>query len=72
MFWVNESKTGKERNMVIFKDKSIDNHIESSRRDLFIDMVVKKFIFQSNLSTLLAPAYLKLKNRYKTTYNRFF
>jgi len=37
-----EGKTGKERNLVIFKDKSIKiaTLIESSRRDLFIDIVV--------------------------------
>jgi len=37
-----EGKTAEERNLVIFKDTPMNDHIlmESSRRDLFIDMVV--------------------------------
>jgi len=34
----------------------MNNHIESSRRDLFIDMIVDSFIFNNNLITL-APCF---------------
>ena len=49
----NEGKTGKERNLVIFKIfLRITVSIESSRRDLFIDMVVDRF---SNVTQLRSP-----------------
>jgi len=40
-----EGKRGEERNLVVFKDTSwITISMESSERDLFIDMVVDRFI----------------------------
>jgi len=46
-FFRYEDKIGKERNLVIFKDTPIIIiSMESSRRDLFIDMAVDRFIFK--------------------------
>jgi len=49
---------------------SITRLIESSRRDLFIDMVVQKFIFKNNLITLLSRFTFHTRNRYRNTQNR--
>jgi len=45
-----DGKTGKERNFVFFKNYLFNyEHIESSRGDPFISMVVQKLILKNNL-----------------------
>jgi len=46
--------TGEERNLVIFKKNLYELTLSmvSSRRDLFIDTVVDRFIFKNNQITL--------------------
>jgi len=48
-----EGKTGEGHNLVIFENFPINKRIESSRRDLSIDMVVHWFIFETNQITIM-------------------
>jgi len=50
-------------------NQSVTMLIESSRRCLCNDMVVKGFSFK-NSNYALFPFYLKTQNRYRTTQNR--
>jgi len=54
-------KQGKKRNLIIYKTPlRITISMESSRRDLFIDRVVGKFILKNNLITVFPwPSYPK-------------
>jgi len=49
-----ESESGRERNLVNFEYKPIDNHVnmQRSRRELSVDMVVHRGIFKNNHITL--------------------
>jgi len=44
------SETWEERNLVVFKDTPVDNHINGEFwRNLLIDITIDKFIFKCNL-----------------------